>query len=387
MNVGWKASDKKLVSIWAIQASIVLTCCLLNPNHFTTIDSHYYLDSAQSLLDRDGYSHLENGVRTWNSTFPPGYPVLIAIVSLLTSLPVLWASKVLNLLSSGLWLWELRKWYGSERAMITGSLLLLGPFLKLWCHSWSEPLFLVLLFSWVRTFFADHQKFLPALLIGIALAAVRYVGFFIVIVSLIMSAYWSGKNPLKAQKAWKLSLVWGSAGVTWFLINYLHSGEFYGGSRFGRPEPLLDVVILFGKGLFNELLLFGDTNWQPVDAHFILEVLLQSFLLLQMEKGFRKLPRENHFLFTAVAYLIFLFLIRIVSPFGPPGYRLLAPFSFLIGWSWLFTHSGQVNTYKSKVIYRMIILFSWLHLLPPSGGWEKVHHAWEKLVAISPSIP
>lgn len=376
-----------ILILWGIHCILVLGICAINPNHFTTIDSGYYLQSAQNILNGNGYSILENGSYNWNSTFPPGYSVLISIVSFLTSLPVLWASKVLNLLISGIWFWQLKKWYGKDRALFTGSLLLFGSFVKLWCHTWSEPLFIVLLFNWVRVFFSYREKFLTALLLGASLLSVRYAGVFIIGLSFGMSLYWFRKNQRKALEALVLSLLWSGGFCIWLLLNYHLSGEFYGSERFEEPDKIIEVIILFGKGLANELFLFGDTKWQTLDALFTFEILVQFFLFFQLSKALYKLPKADYFLVAAFTYLIFLVVIRTISPFDPPGYRLLAPFSFLIGCSLLFNLYDQLNSARFRMIFVSLLLFSWLHLLPQSDIVVKLQRSLNLLLTVNPSIP
>ena len=74
------AHSRPLVWLWLIQSTLVLALAWINPNHFTTIDSGYYLAAAQNLLDGRGYVVREEGRLVWNGTFPLGYPVAIALV-------------------------------------------------------------------------------------------------------------------------------------------------------------------------------------------------------------------------------------------------------------------------------------------------------------------
>jgi hypothetical protein len=387
MNQRFKPNNYSLLLLWIIQCVIVLLCCFLNPNHFTTIDSQYYLESAQNILNGNGYTRLENGIYTWNSTFPPGYSILISFVAFVTSLPVLWASKVLNLLASGIWFWQLRKWYGSDKALLTGSLLLFGSFLKLWCHTWSEPLFLVLLFNWAQVFFAERRKFVTVLSLGVALISVRYAGVFIIALSLGMSVFWFRKDQKRAWETLALSLSWSIFIGSWLLINYHLSGEFYGSERFGQSDKISEVVILIGKGLANEFFLFGDTNWQRIDVLFFFEILVQFFFFFQLYKALYKLPKADHFMLSASTYLAFLIVMRAISPFDPPGYRILSPFSFLIGCSLLANLYNQFTTTRFRKVYLGLVLFSWLHLLPQADTSEKIQLALKRLVAINPNIP
>lgn len=385
MKLGNDTNAYSLLLLWGIQCIPVLGICAINPNHFTTVDSGYYLQSAQNILNGNGYSILENGSYCWNSTFPPGYSIAISIVAYFTSLPVLWASKLVNLLASGIWLYQLRKDYGSKKALFTGSLLLLGPFLKLWCHTWSEPLFLILLYNWVNLLFSPNQRFSKTLLLGIALILVRYAGVFIIPLSLGMSIYWYFNDRKKVACTLMLGGVWTGFFVALLLINHQLSGEYYGSERFGFRENPFEVILLFVKGIGNELLLFRDTNWSDFDLPFGIGLLLQIVLLWPLLNRSFKFPSIDRFQLTAICYLFFLIVIRLFSPFDDPGYRLLSPLSFLIGCSLLDFQFDQLSRVNLKV-YSAIVLASWLQLLPQGNWVNKLQIAWEHIVLLIPAL-
>ncbi|GAB2790706.1 hypothetical protein GCM10027275_39550 [Rhabdobacter roseus] len=380
------ARSAPLVWLWLVQSALVLALAGINPNHFTTIDSGYYLAAAQNLLDGRGYVVLEEGRLVWNGTFPLGYPAAIALVSLLTTLPVLWASKVLNLLASGYFLYFLGNTLGTRRALVTGSVLLLGPFLKLWAHTWSEPLFLVVLFVWVRYFFAENRRWPGTFLLGLALMLVRYVGVFIVPLAVGAALYWNWKEQFhRAGRAAALSLGWALSFGAYLGLNYLQSGFWYGGDRFTEPNPAGQVLILLGQGLLNELFLFRDTDFQQLDVLFLLGVLIQVLLGTWLYLKRKDLPRlqrprsapTTYAWLTAAGYLLFLLVLRLLSPFDAPGYRLLSPFTFLILWGVLYQLTESTSRLRSlRWLGLLIILASWLHLLPQTDLAAKLSGLW-----------
>jgi hypothetical protein len=377
-------------ALWLAQASLVLLLAWANPNHFTTIDSGYYLASAQYLLEGRGYLMQEaNGQLVWNGTFPPGYPALIALVALLTQLPVLWASKILNLLAAaGLLVFIFRK-SGKRPALLMGALLLLGPFVKLWAHTWSEPLFLVLLLVWVYSFFQEPAPFGTTLLLGLSLMGVRYAGVFIVPLAGTAALYWIfKKNNPQAQRAAGLGTLWALSFAGYLWLNYQLSGEWSGGDRLSGRDSLGQVVLLFGKGLLNEVFLLRDATFESGDVLFWLGAGLQLGLMAllgrQLTRAGTLPPDEStHLLLpplwlTASTYLLFLFGLRLFSPFDAPGYRLLSPCTFLFLWGVLLRLAPYLSITRIKYLALALLLASWLHLLPQTDVVAKLDGIWKK---------
>lgn len=376
-----------LYCIWLIQSVLVGLLVYLNPNHFTTIDSGFYLESAASLLDGKGLTYTEGEERIWNGFFPLGYPASIALVALGTGVSVLWASKVVNLLASAVFLFLLQRWFGVRQAAFTGSLLLMGQFVKLWAHTWSEPLFLVLLFAWSYQFFKFPQRYVVIFLLGIALLLVRYAGIFIIPLSFLVAAYdYSKNNSTQARLRLGYGLIWALGFGAYLLLNYSQSGEWYGGARFEASEPIPESILSFTKGLLNEAFLFRDTGFGGWDILFAIGLAIQLGMLgiwirNRNQISFAQTPVIRLAWTTAIGYLIFLFLIRLFSPFDAPGYRLLSPFSFLFFWGILMGVHTLIDTPKGRLTWGGIILVSWLHLLPQSNLESKLKPIWQWLSA------
>ncbi|MPR33312.1 hypothetical protein [Salmonirosea aquatica] len=371
-----------LLLIWLGQGTLVLLMAYFNPNHFTTIDSGYYLESAMHLLRGEGHTYLVNGRLVWNGIFPVGYPAAIALVSLLSGLSPLWASKVVNLLASTVFLYLLRHWFGERKALVTGILLLLGQFVKLWAHTWSEPLFLVLLFSWAYLFFNSPKSYILIFLVGTLLMLVRYAGIFIIPLAGILAVvdFWEMQR-VQAQSRLLLALGWALVMGGYFYYNFSQSGDWYGGARFEENLPFLQSMVQFAQGTLNEFFLFRDTDFTHFDLLFAAGLVLQVALTLLFFAGY-KAPVLTPFSsvrfawLTAFAYLIFLFTIRLFSPFDAPGYRLLSPFSFLFFWGILYRVPDNTFSCKRAFIGGVAVIASWLHLLPQTNLESKLKPLW-----------
>lgn len=374
----------KYLLVWILQSAVVITLVVLNPNHYTTPDSAYYLQSAQSLLDGDGYTIRENGQQVWNGTFPIGYPLLIAVISWISQLPVLWSSKIANLLCSALLILLFRKWYGGEKGLFFSCILLLGPFLKLWAHTWSEPLFLLVLCILTRLLLNPDSSFSYTLFAGIALILIRYAGVFIIPMALTYGIYLLYRNQAsRAYKLGALSAIWFVAFLCYLGVNSWQSGAWYGGSRFSHPESFSFVARLFGRGLINELLLVRDWGIGETDALFWTGIAAQVTILLWILKSIKK-QDDNHIIGSkavptfclAISYLLFLFSLRLISPFDPPGYRLLAPFTFLTLQSVLHLGNSTLTLQRLGLPVALLIAFSWLDLIPQHGLHQKLRDRW-----------
>jgi hypothetical protein len=382
MRILYKISDYSLLLIWILQSCFILLLTSLNPNHYTTIDSHYYLESAQNILSGNGYSTFQNKQYIWNSTFPPGYALAIALISFLTKTNVFVASKLVNLIASAVWLISLKRWFGNNRAVAIALILLTGSFLKLWVHSWSEPLFLVILFSWTYHFYRmSTRENLPVVnmvsffMLGILLILTRYAGIFIIPLTFLYGLI----GVVKREKSKTLLYIilasgWALTFGGYLWINFILSGEWFGGGRFEAKMRPVENVNIFIKGLLNELLIIRNTDFLTVNTLFCVSLTMQVLLLVLISQQItanvnlkKVISIRSYFLTTAVFYLFFLFLVRLFSPFDQPGYRLLAPFSFLILISVLLSWRTKKKKNLLKYLLIFLIVLSWMDLIPQQG--------------------
>ena len=394
--------------IWLLQSSLIVLLACINPNHYTTIDSRYYLESANNILSGNGYSVFHNKQYIWNSTFPPGYPLAIVVVSFLTQTNALIASKLVNIIASAIWIFCLKRWFGNTRTTVLTCTLLIGSFLKLWTHSWSEPLFLVILFCWTYHFCQlyigenlSKTRIFSISSLGVLLIFTRYAGIFIIPLAFLYGFICLlKKEKSRAVTFAALASGWASffAGYLW--TNMKLSGEWFGGKRFRTTINFTENINVFIKGLLNELLMLRDSNFLTIDSLFlsglIIQGLLSIFIIKQIVKrpGYLKQPGSiiSHFLITASFYLFFLFSVRIFSPFDEPGYRLLSPFSFLILNSILLSIHIEKMTSLLKYLLAVLIIFSWIDLLPHRDFKIKIlkqsfsieHPVWDLQQTIRP---
>lgn len=383
-----------LLILWLIHSGLVLFLAYINPNHYTTIDSQYYLQSADNMLAGQGYTIREGNEYQWNGTFPIGYPAVISFVSFFTKINVLWSSKLVNIAASGIWLFFLNQEFGRRKSVVLGSVLFLGSFLKLWAHTWSEPLFLVVLFCWVYHFNyltnspnVQKSRIIYVLILGLLLMLVRYAGIFIIPVALGYAVFWIYKKEKnKSLLFGLLAFFWSLGFVCYLYLNQYQSGEWYGGDRFKRRISIVENISAFSKGLLNELFLNQNTDFQSFDLLFLTGITFQIFIVLLLRKQWINKIVISKWAVTcwiiAGFYLVFLFTLRILSHFDEPGYRLLSPFTFLVLYSLLHSVPEEKLTGRLKNLLIVFIVFSWMEIIPKNGSEKKVNFILQKHITI-----
>lgn len=374
-----------LLILWIFHSTVILLFAYVNPNHYTTIDSQYYLESAKNILEGHGYTICEENGFQWNGTFPAGYSLIIAFVSFCTKINALWASKIVNIAATGIWLFFLNSWFGRNKSVLIGCILLLGSFLKLWVHTWSEPLFLVILFCWVYQVYQLNtltvlsiSRLFFVLSLGLLLIFIRYAGIFIIPLSFGYSVYhfWK-REKQKSLIAILFPILW-SAGFAFYLFhNYQKSGELFGGNRFDGNIQIGENVISFAKGLINEISLFGNFTFHSLELFSFIgigfQILISALILKELHSKFIITNCVKHTFVVAFFYLTFLFILRIFSHFDEPGYRLLSPFTFLILSGLVCGISDERITGRLKNLLIVLVVISWVEVIPKDGLIEKFY--------------
>lgn len=392
----------------------LLTLILINPTHFTSVDSGYYLQSAANLIGGRGYIIEEDGRWVWNSTFPIGYSAFIAAGAGLTGLPVLWASKLINLmavmLSAGLWLRRV----GTVRTMWLVSIWWMGGFLRILAYTWSETVFLVLLAEWVWVMSgllqsATLRRAMWLVLLSLGLFTVRYVGGFVIgFMALLSIAIYLIPSrtesflgiPVRPRTAGLLVIISGICltGIgAYGWLNHQMSGSLWGSERFLPTESMPSLILLFGQSIGNELLVIrdflpnGDNGpaWVGVVIQLIWLLLLrrrlfpemsikQTLTLGQSPNSVSVSTLSRLFVLVGGVYVIVLFGLRIVSPFMGPNARLMAPATFCVLMAMLLWVGTTPTEWQRKLrpYWLVLLVCSWLQLLPQVNFSAKMERVW-----------
>ncbi|MCY7356940.1 MAG: hypothetical protein LH609_05625 [Rudanella sp.] len=315
-----KRDRRLLLALWGLLGVLVAGISVWHPTQATSPDSAHYL-------------RLATAWSTYTGIFPPGYSGLIWLVSGITSLPVLWASKFVNWLALGYfgWAWACR--VGMKRAVFLLCIWLLPGNLRLLAYTWSETLFIVLLLETVWTLNClqvgptrAHAHRMVGLLV--ALVWVRYVGLFLVL------AQWSiAVRRTAVRRTVSLNILLGIAPL--ILLNHFLTGHPFGGPRLLPTEAWPELLNIVSVAALNEVLLYDYRPGRQTEfVGFMalvqaLEIIIAICWLRRTFIGQSvtviPTPLARRLFGVGLAYFLTLFVLRTISPFDPLNERLMAP--------------------------------------------------------------
>jgi hypothetical protein len=346
---GNATSDYLLLALYIAVAAMLIFRIQAEATGYISPDSEKYLELAQNIKDGKGvylYNE-ESGQETFFSIWPVGYPVLIYIVSAVSSLDIFWSSKILNLILLGLSFLLLRQ-INRKYAFVLAAVYCSYTLLEVYSFTWSEAPFLpglLYLCYLARKILLKDDSYKSVLLLFltcICLFLLRYIGAFSFSVPALLALYLYYKQRSRtATKLLFISLLLGVLAALYLYMNYRLSGFTTGFDRLeAETEPIGVFVGMMTEGLLNELLIIRKyrAGNQP-DYLFYITTLLQlvtmTIILVKVKKHchLKELLAQNTFslvcLATAALYFLAILMLRSFSHFDDLDYRLLAPFSFL----------------------------------------------------------
>ncbi|MEZ0485063.1 hypothetical protein [Fibrella aquatica] len=401
--------DGWLLSLWLLLVGLIGGLSYVNSNHFTSTDSTYYLSFAGWLvgLDGDQYGHVSAG---WESTFPVGYPLLIGLMARVTGTSLLVASKLLNLLLIAIFLLIWRHRIGARRTLWVSSVMLLGGFVRILTYTWSEWPFLLLLVEWLW-FVAQPPELnmlvlkqvryvTKLLLLTIGLFLLRYVGGYVVLVYALLAIHTYRRDSWTMTRLRRRNdLIYTVSSVLfmlgYFILNSLLTQSPFGGDRFVEiTESPTKIASLVAVAVVNEALILRD--FIPGESIWLVVVglVVQIALIRWIWPGIRGqrhtlpnwLPADREWLrvllFAGATYLVLLVTLRFFSPFSGPNARLMAPVTFplfVFLAVWISQWTNVVARRQLGFWWTVLLLGSWLQLLPQVDIWEKLHNFLSKL--------
>ncbi|WP_026464084.1 hypothetical protein [Adhaeribacter aquaticus] len=383
-------SDLKLLALFFIIAAVIILRVTVESTGYRDPDSNAFLEVSQNILDGKGFYHsktlpipeiktLEN--QTYFAIWPLGYPILISGFAYLLSLPVFWASKVVNIFFLGLCLLLFRK-MNREYAYLLTLIMCSFTFMEIFSYTWSEPPFIFCLLWFVYLLYnfmqdENNNKYLILLFISsLLLFFIRYIGGFSFIILGLLSTWFLLKKRFKpALKLLSITILLSTIAGLYLYNNYIQTGYLTGGERFfpDRESTSLFVYYLF-VGLFNELFVIRNYYWgnsNPdllfwVTAIFQFSIMIFIYLRF-IKRELTKISSEDNLsiLFGIIGfiYLFVLILLRKYSPFDPFDYRLLSPFSICIYTALMLFLINPVRSTTINKSYKFIILFFFSSLI------------------------
>jgi len=355
--------------LFLLIALVILIRVKVESTHYCTPDSNYYLEVSRNILSGEGcvgpkvfdynsethqliplysetaFGHPDQYRKEFFAVWPLGYPAGIVMVSKLTTLDPLWASKIVNLLLLALDFYFLYLLFAGTNSF---SLYYFGSFtmLEICSYTWSENLFLpffLLMMVCIKKIITTEQYSVQYILLltlalaGMCMARYASVIFFAVIAGLIFF-YYRKKDSIRSY-SFLLALTFGSLLIGLYLFNnYLQSGYLTGMPRTNTQDFTVgELISRFFLGMFNQLHIIkqfrydGSAELLVYLFEVLIQLVLTGYLLLLLRKNILTQPFNwmNKFLvYTGLLYLIFLVYMTFTSTIDPFDYRTLLPFSF-----------------------------------------------------------
>lgn len=372
-----------LWAVWGLATAFVLLRFGLSPTGGQTNDSFFYLKTATQLLRGEPLAvRMPNmGIDLeFNSLWPLGYPLSIALLGFLTRLPA-WQAAVAVALCCMAGVALLLHRYWKQQAWVLALVLCLQY--KIFSFVWSEGLFMLVELAYCHALYAAFRKpeigwkqALGLVMLGFGLYFVRYAGFVAVLPPALLALFfffWK-KDRRKAAVFSGVSAGVGMLIGAYFLLNHYLSGVAWGGERFVYTEPLTSWLGLLGRGLFNEGLLIRDYDFTArPDYAAGAGLLLQLFVfgrILKAYRGHQVPPQQQALLWFYVGggliQLLTPAVLRKFSPFDDLDLRLLGPATFFLLLAGLGYLSSSPVRWKSieKWVILLIITSLLAGLLP-----------------------
>jgi hypothetical protein len=370
-------SDYLLLALYIAVAAILFFRIQAEATGYISPDSEKYLELAQNLKDGKGlYLYNEQtGQKNYFSIWPVGYPVLIYIISAVSSLGVFWSSKVLNLLLLGQSFLLLRQ-INVKYAFVLASVYCSYTLLEIYSFTWSEAPFLLGLLYLCHLVHKilqndnSNKSILFVFLTCFCLFLLRYIGAFSFCVPVLLASclYYKKRNGA-ATKLLVITLLLGILAALYLYINYRLSGFTTGFDRLAAETESMGAFMgMMTEGLLNELLIIRKYRLgnQPDYLLYIttlLQLITAAIIIVKVKKygHLKELLAQNTFsiicLATAALYFLAILLLRSFSHFDDLDYRLLAPFSFLF-WIAVVHVLVSLPDYSKEVVQAKYITFA-----------------------------
>lgn len=317
---------------------------------YISSDSAGYLREAVNLAGGNGFGYDRMaGYDSWFANWPIGYPVMIALVMLITKTNAYLASKILTMILVGAILLLLRLCFQKD-AWLYGLCLTNIGFLNLAYYTWSEiPFMLFMLgFALVLAHILKEEEspgkwyvLLGALGLGCFLT--RYFGIYVWMVTggyilYLFMCYRKSRDKKVIKKAAGLTLtafISGSLSMGYLLMNKVMNGMASGVSRtmwWDDYEKLTnDLIESLLTEFFNIFSLQIPELIEEFPFHIKLFVLVGLYvgLLWFIVRNCKSFTRESVLLTMAAAYYVIFIGIRYVSSMDTFYFRFFEPASFL----------------------------------------------------------
>jgi hypothetical protein len=366
----------KSLLLYLSLCSIILLKSYFDPDGYISPDSTNYLSLSKNLVAGEGFRIADYNSSEGHSFFaiwPVGYPVMIFIISKLTGLGVVWASKALNLLIIGIIMLFFRYIF-KKNAHWAGLIFFVNSFILVFTFTWSEGAFILFLicisislYKCVET--SGRFLWLAGLFFfGIALFMMRYIGLFSVgIIGLIALI-----NLFRRRWLLSIKLLITASLQMIFAGLYLYHNKISTGYITGMPRDLPDESNL---ELLNQL--FSALKKEFIFINCGIPFTLSFGLLLLVGIYLFRTRGKSHcdekfgglwkyFLLSGILYFAAIVGAKWFSNFTPLDFRYLFPSTFLFILSLASYLQGKpsIKIMNSPIVYLVILITLSIHYIP-----------------------
>ncbi len=373
----------KLLLLYLSLCVIILFKSYTDPNGYLSPDSTYYLRLSENLMTGEGFKiddYQSPDGKSFFAIWPVGYPVLIFVISKLTGLGVVLASKVLNLVIISVIL-VLFRYLFRGNAHWAGLILFINGIIVIFLFTWSEVPFILFLLCTSFLLYKSVETngkiiWLAGLLLsGIGLFMMRYIG----IISAGIIGLIAFINFFRRKRLLSVKLLMVSAFQMTFAGMYFYHNKISTGFITGMPRALPDES---NHILLNQLGLALKDEFFIIECKIPLLISLGLFFLLAiyLYKTRSKKHRDDkfdglwkYFLFVGILYDAAIIGTRWFSNIEPLYFRFLAPGTFFILLSLALYLQGKprLKIMNNHVFYLLILGLLSIHYIPYKYGIYK----------------
>jgi hypothetical protein len=366
----------KLLLLYLSLCVIILLKTYFDIDGGLSPDSTFYLRLAKNLVAGEGFriaDYTSPDGKSFFAIWPVGYPILIFVLSKLTGLGVIWASKVLNLLVIGIVLFVFKHIF-EKNVHWAGLMFFVYSTIMIFSYTWSEgPFILFLLFTSVSLYKCVETNGRILWLIGlffsgIALFLIRYIGLFSVsIIGLVALVNLMKRSWLLSIKLLIIALFQMIFAGFYLYHNIISTGFLTGMPRSLPEESNRELLKQLFSALKEEFILIHCGI--PLTLSFGLLVLLGIYLF--RSRGKKQSNKNNvdlwkYFLLTGILYFGAIVGAKWFSNFMPLDNRYLFPSSFFILLSLASYLQGKpkVKIMNLPIVYLVILTTLTIHYIP-----------------------
>ena len=310
-----------------------LNGCYISP------DSSNYLLEAKALLAGNGlWFNREAGLNGFFSTFPIGYPALIALCAQLLGLEVYLASKILSLFFLLVICIVIYKYFGEDTWLFLLFFLNIG-FNNIFYYTWSEQMFIVTLIWFtcviskiLQTKEVSKKNGVTLIFLSIAMFLSRYIGGISVIMIGCIILLWIIKREDKKMIYRLISINIINVIV---MFGYLANNYIACGTPTGiRPKAtisfmqfireLKDALLIEMKNMLGYFMQIENT------VAVVLWIVTLIFLASRLKRNVKKYVTSASFIAVACIYLGCFLFMKYTSTMDPISGRFLLPATILI---------------------------------------------------------